>query len=55
MILDPHVQETVNYFISQLYSSKSDGDMNLLAQIVLSGGGGGSSFRSAWDRQSFTI
>ena len=46
MIIDPHVQETVNYFISQLYSSKSDGDMNLLTQVVLSGGGA-SSFSSA--------
>ena len=30
MIIDPHVHETVNNFISMLHSPKSDGDVNLL-------------------------
>ena len=30
MIIDPRVYETVNHFISLLYSPKSDGDVNLL-------------------------
>ena len=35
MIIDPHVHETVNYFISLLYSSKSDGDVNVLRYKLL--------------------
>ena len=30
MIIDPHMQEAVNYFIWLLYSLRSDGVMNLL-------------------------